>query len=169
MGHVSGIRTATPRPTPMPFDSPIVLSLTVMAKLQSSPSPPDHPAPQPLERGALRRTSSVSPAVSASRKHTHIKVRKLSPPATFPGSSALWRSWRTCSSGLAHQRLTDQLRQAELLALRLVQKALVDFARQPECYGHAAFWQVRSGHETTCIIVSYTMSTLNYLALEYDV
>jgi hypothetical protein len=56
-------------------DTPIVcVALTVMAKLQSSPSPSDHPAPQPLERGALRRTLVGSFSGIGDRKHTHIKA-----------------------------------------------------------------------------------------------
>ena len=50
---------------------------------------------------------------------------------------------------------------------RFIEQELLDLSREPERHRHTAFEQLRSGHEAMCIIVSYTLSRLNFLALPH--
>jgi len=78
----------------------------------------------------------------------------LSPCGT---GSVLWR--RPCwarSADLAAQGATNQFGEAQVFASRFLEQELLEVSREPERHRHAAFWQLRSGHEAMCIIVSYT-------------
>jgi hypothetical protein len=79
-----------------------------------------------------------------------------SPPRS--GGVPWRRPARFCGRDLAGQGTTDQFGEAHLFPSRFVEQALLEVSWQPERHRHAAFEQLRSGHEVMCIIVSYTMS-----------
>ena len=92
----------------------------------------------------------------------------LVPPAAIHGSVLLRRPRGPRGPDLAEQGAPDQFGEARLLASRFIEQELFDLSRQAERYRYTAFGQLRSGHEIMCIIVSYTLSRLNFLALPYS-
>ncbi|MEN3370586.1 MAG: hypothetical protein V7609_2729 [Verrucomicrobiota bacterium] len=126
-------------------------------------------------RGWVPSPASATPKARADKNHMDGLCQgekwsrnarpHLLPLAAVSGSFPLQRS---CGPDLAAQCATYQFREAHLLTSRLIEQELLDLSREPERYRHTAFWQLRSGHEAMCIIVSYTMSTLNFLAVSYS-
>jgi hypothetical protein len=79
----------------------------------------------------------------------------LPSPATN-GRVSLRRPRGTCRPDLAAQCATYQFGEAHVFASRFIEQELLDVSREPERHRHTAFWQLRSGHEAMCIIVSHT-------------
>jgi hypothetical protein len=80
----------------------------------------------------------------------------LLPSAAINGRVPLRKPWGTCRPDLAAQCATYQFGEAHVFASRFIEEELLDVSREPDRHRHTAFWQLRSGHETMCIIVSYT-------------
>lgn len=92
----------------------------------------------------------------------------LLPTAAIKDRVPLRRPWGPFPPDLAVQGATYQFGEAQLLASRLIAQEPLDVSRETERHRHTAFWQFRSGHKVMCIIVSYTMSRLNFLAPVYS-
>jgi hypothetical protein len=69
-------------------------------------------------------------------------------------------------SGLdfAAQGAADEFSQAQVRAPRFRGQEFVDLPRESERHRDTALGQLRSGHAAICIIVSYTLSRVNFLA-----
>ena len=73
------------------------------------------------------------------------------------------------SSGrdFAAQGAADEFSQAQFRAPRLRGQKFVDLSRESKRHRDTALGQLRSGHAVICIIVSYTLSRLNFLAVSF--
>jgi hypothetical protein len=80
----------------------------------------------------------------------------LLPSAATKARLPLRRPGGTCGPNLAAQCATDQFSEAHVFAARFIEQELLDVSREAERHRHTACWQLRSGHEAMCIIVSYT-------------
>jgi hypothetical protein len=138
---------------------------------------PNHPAPPAVGARHLRKDPSVGFPLRHRRPRKRMQI-KIMPKgrcvhtsflrAAITGGLPSARPRRPCGPDLAAQGVTYQFGEAHLLASGFLEQELLDLSREPERHRHTAFWQFRSGHEAMCIIVSYTLSTLNFLALSYS-
>jgi predicted transcriptional regulator len=65
----------------------------------------------------------------------------------------------------AVQDAPDEFGQAQILAPRFFGPTLLGLSREAERHGYAAGGQFRSGHGAICMILSYTLSRPNFLAV----
>ena len=158
--------TGTPRSKSTDTTPIVFLPLTVMAKTSYFALAALSPGPPAVGARRLRSTHHWVPTpVSAIPKPRIQKLRNdglpedepfLLPPAATNGRVPLRKPWGTCRPDLAAQCPTYQFGEAHVFASRFIEEELLDVSREPDRHRHTAFWQLRSGHETMCIIVSYT-------------
>ena len=67
----------------------------------------------------------------------------------------MWGDWDPGGRDLAAQGAPEQFGKANFLAPRFSGQGFVDLSREPERHRHAAFRQIRSGHEA-CVLLYHT-------------
>jgi hypothetical protein len=158
--------TGTPRSKSTDTTPIVFLPLTVMAKTSYFALAVRSPGPPAVGARRLRSTHHWVPSpVSAIpkpriQKLPNIGLRReepyLLPSAASNGGAPLRRPCGARAPDLAAQGAKDQFGETQAFAARFIEQQLLDVSREPERHRHTAFWQLRSGHEVMCIIVSYT-------------
>jgi transposase-like protein len=104
---------------------------------------------------------------SAAKVAAELGILSEVPPSGMPESqrSASIAASRSGGPDFAAQGTADNFGQALLRAPRLRGQTSVDLSRESKRHGDTALRQFRSGHNAICLIISYTVSRANFLAV----